>query len=85
MESDVTNALTLAKQHVSSLEADCVGKDKEIHELRQQLEVTDLNRVCALACITSGRIQSAPFCVVLVELVRCWNCDPFSCISCGMN
>ena len=62
-ESDLTKALQLANQKVASLEADCVKKDKEIEELRRQLEVTDLDRACALACLTSERIQFEPICV----------------------
>jgi len=62
-ESDLTKALQLANQKVASLEADCVKKDKEIDELRRQLEVTDLDCACTLACVTSERIQFAPMCV----------------------
>ena len=42
MERDLTNALNLAKQHVVSLEAVCIGKDNEIEELKLQLEVNVL-------------------------------------------
>jgi hypothetical protein len=54
-ESDLTKALQLANQKVAILEADCVKKDKEIEDLRRQLEVTDPDHSCTLACVTSER------------------------------
>ena len=57
-----------------------MSKDKEIEELRRQLEVADIDRAFTFASVRRGCIPRAPAGVVSVWVLALQDCDLYECM-----